>query len=60
MTVHESIKAHQTLLAEGIKVRVVDIFSLKPFDNEGIRKNIEECGGVVIVVEEHYDAGAAY
>jgi len=33
---------------------------LKPFDNEGIRKNIEECGGVVIVVEEHYDAGAAY
>lgn len=46
--------------AEHVKVRVVDIFSLKPFDAGGITKNIIECGGSVLVVEEHYEAGAAY
>jgi hypothetical protein len=30
---------------------VLDIFSLKPLDVEGLRKNIEEVGGNVIVVE---------
>lgn len=33
---------------------------MKPFDVEGVKKNIEECSGRVIVVEEHYDAGGAY
>ena len=34
-----------------MKVRVVDLFSLKPFDVDGVRKNIEECSGHVVVVE---------
>ena len=33
---------------------------MKPFDSDGIRKHIEECGGKVIVAEEHYEAGGAY
>ena len=41
-------------------MRIVDIFSLKPFDNEGIRAHIEQCGGKVVVAEEHYEAGGAY
>lgn len=45
---------------EGINVRVVDLFSLKPFDQEGVRQNIKECGGRAIVAEEHYEAGGAY
>lgn len=45
---------------EGIKVRVVDLFSLKPFDKEGVRQSIKECGGKAIVAEEHYEAGGAY
>ena len=36
---------------------MVDIFSLKPLDEEGLKKNIEEVGGKVIVVEEHYPEG---
>lgn len=66
-TLHECVKAADALAGEGTisvnlgtKVRVVDVFSLKPFDVEGIRKNIEECGGKVLVVEDHYEAGAAY
>jgi transketolase len=38
-------------------VRVLDIFSLKPLDVEGIRANIEAVGGNVLVVEEHYPEG---
>ena len=33
---------------------------MKPFDNEGIRAHIEQCGGKVIVAEEHYESGAAF
>jgi transketolase len=35
----------------------LDIFSLKPLDEEGIRQNIEEVGGSVLFVEEHYPEG---
>ena len=35
-------------------MRVLDIFSLKPIDSEGLKLNIEEVGGNVLVVEEHY------
>ena len=41
----------------GVNIRVVDIFSLKPLDEQGLKKNIEEVGGKVIVVEEHYPEG---
>lgn len=30
--VHESLKAAEELEAEGVKVRVVDVFSIKPID----------------------------
>ena len=33
---------------------------MKPFDSAGIRAHIEQCGGKVAVVEEHYEGGAAF
>lgn len=30
---------------------------MKPLDEEGIRQNIEEVGGSVLFVEEHYPEG---
>lgn len=33
---------------------------MKPFDVEGVRKNIQESNGNVLVVEDHYEAGGAY
>ena len=38
-------------------MRIVDVFSLKPLDVQGFKKNIEECGGKVLFVEEHYPEG---
>ena len=38
-------------------MRVLDVFSLKPLDVEGLRTNIEAVGGNVLFVEEHYPEG---
>lgn len=38
-------------------MRVIDIFSLKPLDEKGLRTNIEAVGGNVLVVEDHYPEG---
>lgn len=58
--VHESIKAVEKLAAENIHVRVVDVFSIKPLDVEGLIANIDACHGKVIVAEEHYPEGGLY
>lgn len=58
--IHETLKAYEALLADGVKIRVVDIFSFKPFDSAGIKKHIEDCSGKVLVAEEHYEAGGAF
>ena len=46
-----------TISYTGINVRILDIFSLKPLDCEGLKTNIEAVGGNVLVVEEHYPEG---
>lgn len=59
VTVHEALKAWAKLKEEGINIRILDIFSLKPLDNEGLKTHIEAVGGNVLVVEEHYPEGGA-
>lgn len=39
---------------------MVDIFSLKPFDSEGIKAHIVASKGKVVVAEETYEAGGAF
>lgn len=41
-------------------MRVLDIFSLKPLDAEGLKLNIEAVGGKVVIAEEHYPEGGIY
>ena len=50
--VAESIKAKEKLEAEGINVRVVDIFTIKPIDKEIIVKCAKETKKI-ITVEDH-------
>lgn len=57
ITLHECLKAYETLKAEGINVRVFDPFCLKPFDEEGVIKNAKECQGRIVTVEDHYPQG---
>jgi transketolase len=57
ITVHEALKACDALKTEGIGIRVIDAYSVKPLDEEGIRREVGESGGKAVVVEDHYAGG---
>ncbi len=54
ITLHEALKAHDALKFEGISVAVVDLYSIKPLDEEMIKKFSHLS---IIVAEDHYPAG---
>jgi transketolase len=57
VTLHEAIKAAATLKEQGINVRVIDVFTVKPLDWETILANVLETKGQVLTVEDHYPQG---
>jgi transketolase len=57
ITLLEALKAHDRLAAEGIRVRVVDAYSIKPIDAAGIIAAAGETGGRILTVEDHYFDG---
>ncbi|KAK8729055.1 hypothetical protein OTU49_008607 [Cherax quadricarinatus] len=57
ITLKTALKAAESLSGEDINVRVVDLFTIKPIDKDGIIKNARDCGGRIIVVEDHYAEG---
>lgn len=54
VTLHEGLKAANKLEETGTKIRVLDLFSLKPVDAEGLIKNALEAGKTVLTIEDHY------
>ncbi|MGD9496012.1 MAG: transketolase [Armatimonadota bacterium] len=56
ITVHEALEAHQQLAEEGIAVRVIDLYSIKPLDLETLRLAGAQTRAV-ITVEDHYPEG---
>ena len=57
ITVHEALKAYQRLGAEGINVRLIDAYSVKPIDAQGQLHAARQTGGRVVVVEDHWPEG---
>jgi transketolase len=57
VTVHEALKAADSLAKEGISIRVVDAYSVKPLDVAAILACAKETGGNLVVVEDHYPEG---
>ncbi|MFO0579386.1 MAG: transketolase [Polyangia bacterium] len=57
ITLHEALKAHAILKGEGLNVRVIDAYSVKPIDAEGLRAAAAEAGGRIVVVEDHWREG---
>jgi transketolase len=57
ITLHEAMKAADTLSEEGISVRVIDLYSLKPVDVEALRTAAEATGGRIVTVEDHWPEG---
>lgn len=57
ITLHESLKAYSLLKKEGIYVRVVDAYSVKPIDQEMLVNAVKSCKGNIVVIEDHYIEG---
>ncbi len=57
ITLHEALKAYEQLRAEGIAIRVIDLYSVKPLDADTLIRCGRETNGVIITVEDHYPQG---
>jgi transketolase len=53
ITVHEALKAYETLKGEGIAIRVLDAYSIKPIDQAALVQAAKDTGGKIVVVEDH-------
>jgi transketolase len=56
VTLFEALKAHDELVAQGVHVRVVDLYSLQPIDQATLVACAKETGRL-ITVEDHYVTG---
>ncbi|MFE0445220.1 transketolase [Streptomyces fungicidicus] len=57
VTVPEALAAAEALEGEGIAVRVIDLYSVKPVDRETLRAAGEETGCLVTVEDHHPEGG---
>jgi transketolase len=57
VTLHESLAAADTLVAEGIAARVIDLYSVKPVDAATLADAAQATGGRIVVTEDHYPEG---
>jgi transketolase len=57
ITVHEALKAHDRLAREGVRIRVIDAYSVQPID----ARTLVRCGratrNTILTVEDHYAHG---
>lgn len=57
VTLFEALEAYEALKTEGISIRVIDPFTLKPIDGELLRASAKVTGGRFVTVEDHYPEG---
>ena len=57
ITLHESLKAYKELFKQNISISIVDLYSIKPLDEETIKQTAKKSGNKIITVEDHYIQG---
>ena len=57
VTVFEALAACETLAQGGVRIRVIDAYSLQPIDAGALVAAARETGDRLITVEDHYAAG---
>ena len=57
ITLHEALKAHAALAAQGVAIRVIDLYCVKPLDVAALAGQVRATGGRVITVEDHFAEG---
>ncbi|MFF8092458.1 transketolase [Streptomyces sp. NPDC016675] len=56
VTVHEALAAADALEQDGVRVRVIDLYSVKPVDRDTLRRAAEDTG-CLLTVEDHRQEG---
>ena len=57
ITVHEALKAADLLAQEEIEAVIIDLYSIKPFDVDTVRKIGVQANKMILTVEDHYLEG---
>ncbi len=57
ITVHEAVKACDQLSADGVNVRLIDLYSVKPVDVATLKEALQATGNKLVVAEDHWPEG---
>jgi transketolase len=57
VTLHNCLAAADELAGEGIRARVVDLYSVKPIDTQALLDAAAATGDRLVLAEDHYPAG---
>lgn len=57
VTLHEALAAADALGQDGIRVRVIDLYSVKPVDRATLRRAAEETGCLLTVEDHRHEGG---
>jgi transketolase len=57
VTLFEALKAYDQLKAEGVAIRVIDLYSLAPIAKDALIAAGQATKGRIVTVEDHYPAG---
>jgi transketolase len=59
VTLHEALAAHDRLVADGIRARVIDLYSVKPVDTQTLREAAAATRRFVVAEDHHPEGGLA-
>jgi transketolase len=57
--VFEALEAARSLAADGIDVRIIDMYSIKPLDKELVFKAVQETGNIIVLEDHLMEGGLA-
>jgi transketolase len=57
ITLHEALAAAEELATDGIACRVIDLYSVKPIDEQTLREAAAATGAIVTVEDHHAEGG---
>jgi transketolase len=57
VTLHNCLAAAEELAGEGIRARVIDLYSVKPVDSATLRQAVADTAGRMVIAEDHSPEG---
>jgi transketolase len=57
VTLHACLAAAEDLAGDGIRARVIDLYSVQPIDTEALTTAVAATQGRMVVAEDHHPAG---